>query len=278
MNNIANKTTRPIVISKVYEISPKDGERYYKFNFLNGNRRINRSNVNKLKRSFEKYGWICEPIVIDRQFNIISGQHRYTAAMEMGIPIMYMISDSDVSIKAIQETSQAVRKWTKLDVAQSLADEGNINYINFMSLYNQFVKTGKIIPLNALLSVITRRYNADSCERILTDEGLLLSIEDMNEHIKTLSIIEDCVRPIRSNKRVGRFDYICKAVLFMIDNGADTEQLQKKIEAYFRDIHSVSNVMQALELLEDVYNKRVSSKNKMYFISKYKMYQETESV
>ena len=46
---------------------------------------------------------------MNSKFEIISGQHRYTAATELGIPIKYIITEDEVSIKAIQETSQAVR-------------------------------------------------------------------------------------------------------------------------------------------------------------------------
>jgi hypothetical protein len=45
---------------------------------------------------------------VNSKFEIISG-HRYTAATELGIPIKYIITEDEVSIKAIQETSQAVR-------------------------------------------------------------------------------------------------------------------------------------------------------------------------
>lgn len=262
----------PNVIGRVYEIT-KDNNRYYSFKFISGNRRINRDNVNKLKRSFTEHGWIGEPIVVDDKFYIVSGQHRYTAAKELGIPIRYMITHDDVSVKAIQDTSQAVRKWTKLDIIRSYADEGNINYRNMITLYEQFVTTRKVLPLNALIAVITRQYETTSFDKVTLDGGLQLNIDDMNKHILTLSCIEECVLPIKSNQKVGRFDYICKAVLFMLDNGADAKRLKSKIDTYFRDVHSVSNTMQALEILEDIYNKRCS--NKEYFVSKYKEHQET---
>lgn len=260
------------IIGRVYEIT-KDNSRYYGFKFINGNRRINRDNVNKLKRSFTEHGWVGEPIVVNDGFYIISGQHRYTAAKELGIPIRYTITHDDVSVKAIQDTSQAVRKWTKLDIIRSYADEGNVNYQNMMALYNQFVTTRKVIPLNALIAVITRQYEISSFDKVTLDGGLQLSIEDMNKDIETLNTVEECVLPIKSNQRVGRFDYICKAVLFMLDSGADAKRLKSKIKTYFRDVHSVSNTTQALELLEDIYNKR--SSNKAYFVSKYKEHQET---
>lgn len=270
---MSRKTASACVIGKVYEIK-SNNERYHSFRFINGNRMVNRSNVDKLKRSFREFGWIGEPIVVNSKFEIISGQHRYTAATELGIPIKYIITEDEVSIKAIQETSQAVRKWTKLDIARSFADEGNINYRNLIELYNQFVADRKIIPLNALLAVITRQYEVTSLDKVMVNGELQLSIEDMNRYIVTLTDVENCVKPIKSNKKIGRFDYICKAVLFMLDSGADVSRLQKRIEVGFGDIHSVSNVTQALELLEDVYNKR--SSNKAYFVSKYKEYQEAK--
>lgn len=259
-----------MVLSRVYQISARTAIRFNKFKFVTGNRAISRDNVNRIKKSFKKHGWIGEPILVDKDFNIISGQHRFIAACELDIPIKYMFTEDELTLEAIQDMSQAVKKWTKLDVAQSYADQGNVNYINFMLMYQEFVKERKILSLNVIIAVITRRYTADSFDKILSNGELKVTVQDMQAYIRMLSDIEDCVESIRHNKKLGRFDFICKAVLFMLDYGADKKRLKDKIEKNMYDIHSVSNVEQALELLEDVYNRR--AKDKMYFLSEYRRY------
>lgn len=98
---------------------------YDRFQFRDANRSVNTSNVNKIVKSIEEIGVQC-PIIVNEQYEIIDGQHRFVALRKLGHVIPYVISQKwsgDDSIAQLQES----RKWTALDFAQSLAKRGDIS-------------------------------------------------------------------------------------------------------------------------------------------------------
>ena len=65
---------------------------YSRFSFLDNNRIVKRSHVDKLKKSIKEIDLTkCNPIKVDVNLRIIDGQHRYQACMELGLPIYYVV-------------------------------------------------------------------------------------------------------------------------------------------------------------------------------------------
>lgn len=96
---------------------------YSKFNFRDANRDINKNNLTKIQNSIENIGLQC-PIIVDEDYNIIDGQHRFVVLVGLSMVIPYIVSskgtkDSDLS--KLQES----RKWTALDHCNSLAAQGD---------------------------------------------------------------------------------------------------------------------------------------------------------
>lgn len=255
------------VVGKVYEESWENSR---KFKLRNDNRDISEANVQKLVRSFIKYGWCGEPITVNKDMYVIAGQHRLLAAIKAHINIKYIIEDKEVSNAALRDMSMASKKWTALDYINSMADGGNQSCVMFRELHKQYVKTRKIIPLNTLAAVVTKDYGKGTVNSI-ANEDFKFSISDYEEACILLDKIEDIVKPCKNNK-TGRFDYTCNAVLFMLDNGADYSIFKARMESNAADIKAVSNVEQAVEMLETVYNKRTKVNDKKYFVSAYREY------
>ena len=67
---------------------------YNMFKFKDGNRDLNYINVNKMEESLKKHGWVT-PIVVDNNYYIIDGQHRFQAAKNLGMPIAFIRMSND---------------------------------------------------------------------------------------------------------------------------------------------------------------------------------------
>lgn len=75
---------------------------YDLFNFLDINRNIDRGLVKRLKKSIEENGYLpSKGIMVDKNFNILDGQHRFTACKELGIPIFFEIYEGDKNVRDI---------------------------------------------------------------------------------------------------------------------------------------------------------------------------------
>ena len=74
------------VVSVIYETYDYD-----KFSLLKSNRPVNKAHVIRLVESMDEE-YLLSPITTNEKFQIIDGQHRFTAAKEKGLPIRYIIA------------------------------------------------------------------------------------------------------------------------------------------------------------------------------------------
>lgn len=108
------------VFSKIYQTY-----NYQQFNILKYNRDITKFDL--LNKSISVEG-IKNPILVDEQFNIIDGQHRYTYAKEHGKPIIYYVAAKS-SKDDIVEINTTAKRWQIIDYIQHYAEQGNQEYI-----------------------------------------------------------------------------------------------------------------------------------------------------
>ena len=90
------------------ELNPKD-----KVHFITGNREVNRSTVAKLKESMKKWGILTAITVTSyrRKYFIVDGQHRYTAAKELGMVIPAIVVPKD-SLNVIIDLNTIQKNWS----------------------------------------------------------------------------------------------------------------------------------------------------------------------
>lgn len=68
---------------------------YSMFKILDGNRGIKKSHIKKLSQSIQKSNHLnLHPIVVNREYEIIDGQHRLECARLLGLDIFYILSDN----------------------------------------------------------------------------------------------------------------------------------------------------------------------------------------
>lgn len=68
---------------------------YNKFKYLTGNRPIDKGHIKRLKISINKNNQLnLHPIIVNSDYEIIDGQHRFEVAKEMQIEIYYIKSDT----------------------------------------------------------------------------------------------------------------------------------------------------------------------------------------
>jgi len=87
LRSIPKSKEGKILITYDYEI----------FKRMRGNRILNNSHVKNLVKSMkEKY--LPQPILVNKDMEIIDGQHRFAAAEELNLPIHYLIIDGELGM------------------------------------------------------------------------------------------------------------------------------------------------------------------------------------
>lgn len=104
------------------------------------NRPMDMTAHRKLRRSMKKYGFLpCFPLGVVRGKNDVlivkDGQHRLAFAEELGLPVWYVLVDTDFDIAEINDTPKT---WKTKDYAEMHAANGKTQYkegIDFAEIY-----------------------------------------------------------------------------------------------------------------------------------------------
>lgn len=112
---------------------PEKTKQYTKFRTLGANRDTSRAHISRLKKSIEEHPEILEaqPILINENFEIIDGQHRFLAASELGMPIYYTMVPG-IGIETARTLNVLQRAWAPEDYARSYAMTGNKHYQSYL--------------------------------------------------------------------------------------------------------------------------------------------------
>jgi len=107
---------------------------YFMFKTLNGNRDINQLHLTRLKESFNK-NYLTTIIMVNENFEIIDGQHRFLICQEFKLPINYIIC-KNYGLNEIQILNANMKNWQTTDYVNGYCDLGYKDYI----IYRDFVE------------------------------------------------------------------------------------------------------------------------------------------
>jgi hypothetical protein len=112
------------------------------FNLHQNNRPINQSNVRKKMKSLTKVRKLLSPIKVDKNFNVIDGNHRIVAIRELKrngiiIPISFYMTEDDSEDNMI-EMNVEVRTWKLKDYVLKYSKQGKEQYQIIMRIANKY--------------------------------------------------------------------------------------------------------------------------------------------
>lgn len=114
---------------------------YSMFIFSENNRDVNRNHpdTKRLERSMLEYGWLpAFPIMVkraDKKLLVVDGQHRLSIAREYGIPVRYVVDDTDICVSRLNETQHS---WDVNDHVYSHAKSGNSDYAEAIEMHREY--------------------------------------------------------------------------------------------------------------------------------------------
>jgi len=148
---------------------------YEKFKFFSCNRKINQKHLNSLikdedfPKSFE-----CHPIIIDKDFNIIDGQHRFLAAKERKIPIYYIL-DKNATVDTIANLNNKQVRWFTDDFLHFYAMQNIPEYVFMKEICDKYkIKPYLILDLNKSYSNTSRLIDPFKTGKLVLREKELL--------------------------------------------------------------------------------------------------------
>jgi len=224
---------------------------YSMFNFVNSNRDINKVNLKKIEASILEIG-IQVPIVVNSNYEIIEGQHRFTALKNHKLPVPYIVSKSanENQISKLQES----RKWSALDYCKSYASKGNTDCIQALEIADKWIQNS-----NGKMSVIK------TLELLLDGAGVALMYRlkrnQFTINLECANNVFDCVK-VMSTLETGTNPFGNKIVRALKKLHYDYGELRVDVIHHMTKknyIQAYSNENDQLKYLKNLYNKSLKA-------------------
>ncbi|MFM2385708.1 MAG: hypothetical protein RL660_465 [Bacteroidota bacterium] len=115
---------------------------YKQFKLLQGNRAINERKVKKIIDDIDDGLNMLPyvPIVVDKDFNIIDGQHRYSVSKILKQPVYFVVAD-EKTVYEIAKINSRTERWKKKDFLECYLSQGNVNYMHINKLIVDYAMT-----------------------------------------------------------------------------------------------------------------------------------------
>jgi hypothetical protein len=251
---------------------------YELFGFINGNREINPSNLEKIKESLKTKQILESAIIVGyspndpegKIFKIIEGQHRFVACRELGIPFSFVIrmdfdiNDHSKSIADIQLLNTASKEWDVTNFMGSRATLGEEPYVRYKEIYDKYKsRHDGGFEHEIIFYILNKIEGRKKLSHASFKSGLLVFTKNdmvyLDGKLKELS--EYLPKVIESGKR-----YYLKALVDILNLDIDKNRLSEKLITYGKEIpFSKQKEFSIKFLVEKVYNQSLKSK-KIYIL------------
>jgi hypothetical protein len=120
---------------------------YNRFKFKKGNRPLNNALVKRLVFSIQSSNLTkCFPVVVNNKFEILDGQHRFTACNQIGSPIYYEVYDGNLSdLDLIWFLNSNQKTWTLNEFVALCSEAGMENYKRLLKVAENRGVTANIV-------------------------------------------------------------------------------------------------------------------------------------
>lgn len=240
---------------------------YGKFKFIEGNRDVDHEK--KLEESMRECGLLLQPILVNELYEIVEGQNRYTACMNLGLPIYYIVQPG-IRLKEVKSLNSASKNWNTKNYIHSYAlGDQNINYIyveQLMKAYpwaNQSLITFALTGVSGWGSGINTYKSGDfKCTEA-----------EYNKAVKVLDYVGQFEELLAGTKGK-KYMYLLSIAFCYMCSSVDNDYLVTKMNKYGRSLGSAVSITDAMSQIEGrVYNYQMRSpREPISIVNEYERY------
>lgn len=254
-----NMTTAPMANNSTQVQNNKEVNKVYKtndyslFKKINGNRVVNKLHLNRLIESIKNNDLThAVPIVVNKKYEIIDGQHRFDACLTLGKPIYYIVVDG--SLKEVQILNQNSKNWKSEDYILGYCDLKMPEYI----WINNFMKENKFSAEMAAL--ICTKNNSGNVSVVIKSGNLKISNKD---EANIMANYFHKYRKLFDGAFTRRF--VEAIIIADKTNGFSHDKLLQKLNYQSDKLKSCTTSRAYLAMLEDIYIYRERNEKLRFF-------------
>ena len=229
--------SKPMIKDQVYTTTD-----YFMFKPIDGNRHKNLLHLKRLKDSIVN-NYLFTVIIVNDNYQIIDGQHRFEIIKELGLPLNYIICEG-YGLKEVHILNANSKTWTTDDYLDGYCNLGYKEYLKYRDFKDKYD-----FNHNVCIAILGKnRDNTESIKRFWNGEFEILDINKSTEIADKIMMFAPFYEGFK------RRTFILSLLnLFDNPNFEFTEMIQKlKIQP--TALVDCVNVGQYTSLIEEIYN------------------------
>lgn len=239
MNNLK---TEPMVNSQVHTTTD-----YFLFKPIDGNRTKNLLHLNRLKKSMAD-NYLFTVIIVNENYEIIDGQHRFDVIQELNLPLHYIICNG-YGLDEVHILNQNSKTWNAEDYLNGYCQLGYEHYIEYAKFKSKY-KFG----YKECMLLLAGCDSGGSFNKFYSGE---FKIKDYNIAIKKANQIQLIGKYYDGYKR----NSFVRTMSQILDNPKfDINQFINKLKIQPTVLKDCTNNEQYRLLIEEIYNYRTREK------------------
>lgn len=246
-----------------------ESSNYDDFVFVEGNRDIKESNVNRFKRILEEGGDIWDevqvnPTKVNGKWPIIDGQHKFIAFMEKELPVPVLVKRKDVPLKGIIEINTVRKQWTVPDRVKSYATLGDENYQRLHAIWQELNDIHPIaIKTVAKLCQGSMATSAKKGQAANLNDGYWKFIKNESDVTK---VFKECVKFTEYHPDAMSDAFVhCIQMLMEKQPGFNIKRMLTASKSYPHKFVRAARKQDMLRMLEELYNFNRPASSRLYF-------------
>jgi hypothetical protein len=246
----SNHTQKDTTVNTVWKTND-----YSRFKILGGNRQLNELHLKRLQSSImEKNLLFANPILVNHNFEIIDGQHRFAICRELSLPIHYLLVEN-LGLPDVQTLNANAKNWKIEDYVDGYCDMGLSEYCY---LKTQMDKTK--LGVTILLAIFASGGLSGNSIYNLKDGNLNLTYK--NRGLILLKWIEDWTKYYEG---ADRRTFVLALVQLYDIKGYNHDKMMQKMQYQSTKLVDCTTTKTYLALLEEIYNFRERGEKLRFF-------------
>jgi hypothetical protein len=184
------------------------------------------------------------------KLKVIRGHHRLTCAKKLGIPVWYVVDDTNTDIFALEGDSR--QRWSLHDFAEARRRDGDLACKALLAFRKKHC-----LPLGVAASLVGGQ-SAGSCNRNLAIKRGIFRIGDMKHANAVARVTDACMEKGISFANSKAFVSAVSMVLLIPE--FDVELFMHRVSVYCANLRKRSTMEHYLDEIEALYNYNSKSK------------------
>tara|TARA_R110002051_G_scaffold225773_1_gene288693 strand:- start:257 stop:1084 length:828 start_codon:yes stop_codon:yes gene_type:complete len=242
---------------------------YNKFSYIEQNRDFqgNENHIRNLQEKLKKE-LVPIPLIVNKNYEIIEGQHRLEALKRENLPVYFMILKKTVGTHIIQDLNNTTLPWKTKDHLKvyKVREKNKFNSVECHSqpyhMFGFFMKNYKI-NLTIALFLLTGK-NSKVVLRDFKDG--ILDIPDWEKSKAKVNFLQSM--EVYINKNWKRSCFVTAMMCVYDDYRFSKRKWMHKLELNSRKIQLATNAADYLDMINEIYNWKEQTRVKFSFKEK----------